>query len=44
MSDWFERWFPDSFVLALSAVAIVYIAAVLFGDISAFETIGRAHV
>ena len=38
MSDWFERWFPDSFVLALSAVAIVYIAAVLFGDISAFET------
>jgi short-chain fatty acids transporter len=37
MSDWFERWFPDSFVLALSAVAIVYIAAVLFGDIPAFE-------
>jgi short-chain fatty acids transporter len=38
MSDWFERWFPDAFVLALAAVAIVYVAAILFGDITPFET------
>ncbi|MBI3551984.1 MAG: short-chain fatty acid transporter [Elusimicrobia bacterium] len=26
LSDWFERWFPDAFVLALTAVLIVYAA------------------
>ena len=29
LSDWFEKWFPDAFVLALSAVAIVFAASVL---------------
>ena len=29
LSDWFEKWFPDAFVLALSAVAIVFVASVL---------------
>ena len=24
LSDWFERWFPDAFALALTAVAIVF--------------------
>lgn len=27
LSDWFERWFPDAFALALTAVAIVFAAA-----------------
>jgi short-chain fatty acids transporter len=27
LSDWFERWFPDAFALALAAIAIVFIAA-----------------
>jgi hypothetical protein len=26
LSDWFERWFPDAFALALTAVAIVFVA------------------
>lgn len=34
MSDWFEKWFPDAFVLALSAVAIVFAACVLWGGSS----------
>src|SRR5690606_34499985 len=34
MSDWFEKWFPDAFVLALSAVAIVFVACVLWGGSS----------
>jgi short-chain fatty acids transporter len=29
LSNWFEKWFPDAFVLALSAVAIVFAASVL---------------
>jgi short-chain fatty acids transporter len=29
LSDWFEKWFPDAFVLALSAVAVVFAASVL---------------
>jgi hypothetical protein len=28
LSDWFEKWFPDAFVLALSVVAIVFVASV----------------
>jgi short-chain fatty acids transporter len=27
LTDWFERWFPDAFVLALAAVAIVFVAS-----------------
>lgn len=32
LSDWFERWFPDAFALALSAVAIVFVATVATGS------------
>jgi short-chain fatty acids transporter len=32
LSDWFEKWFPDAFVLALSAVAIVFVACLLAGS------------
>jgi short-chain fatty acids transporter len=31
LSDWFEKWFPDAFVLALSAVAVVFVATLLIG-------------
>ena len=31
LSDWFERWFPDAFALALCAVLIVFVAAVASG-------------
>jgi short-chain fatty acids transporter len=31
LSDWFEKWFPDAFALALSAVAIVFVASVSVG-------------
>src|SRR5688572_11491505 len=31
LSDWFERWFPDAFALALCAVLIVFAAAVANG-------------
>ena len=31
LSDWFEKWFPDAFVLALAAVAIVFLATLLIG-------------
>jgi short-chain fatty acids transporter len=31
LSDWFERWFPDAFALALSAVVIIFLAAVASG-------------
>ena len=27
LSDWFERWFPDAFALALAAVAVVFVAS-----------------
>ena len=27
LSDWFERWFPDAFALALAAVAVVFTAS-----------------
>ncbi len=32
LSDWFERWFPDAFALALCAVAIVFLATVASGS------------
>jgi short-chain fatty acids transporter len=31
LSDWFERWFPDAFALALAAAAVVAGAAILAG-------------
>jgi short-chain fatty acids transporter len=37
LSDWFERWFPDAFALALAAVAIVFVACLAVGS-SAVET------
>ena len=32
LSDWFEKWFPDAFALALVAVAIVFAACLLAGN------------
>src|SRR3954466_13378025 len=32
LSDWFERWFPDAFALALSAVLIVFVATIAAGS------------
>jgi short-chain fatty acids transporter len=32
LSDWFERWFPDAFALALVAVAIVFAACMMVGS------------
>jgi short-chain fatty acids transporter len=32
LSDWFEKWFPDAFALALCAVAIVFVASLLAGS------------
>ena len=32
LSDFFERWFPDAFALALVAVAIVFVAAIGVGN------------
>ena len=32
LSDWFERWFPDAFALALTAVAIVFVATLAVGS------------
>jgi short-chain fatty acids transporter len=32
LSDWFEKWFPDAFVLALSVVAIVFVASLSVGS------------
>src|SRR5262245_40114389 len=32
LSDWFERWFPDAFALALIAVALVFVASVAIGN------------
>ncbi|MGH9147015.1 MAG: short-chain fatty acid transporter [Vicinamibacterales bacterium] len=31
LSDWFERWFPDAFALALVAVGVVFAACVAIG-------------
>jgi len=36
LSDWFERWFPDAFALALIAVVVVFLASVAAGA-SVFE-------
>ena len=32
LSDWFERWFPDAFALAMAAVAIVFLACLALGS------------
>jgi short-chain fatty acids transporter len=40
LSDWFERWFPDAFALALVAAAIVAVASMFAGS-SALETAQR---
>jgi short-chain fatty acids transporter len=32
LSDWFEKWFPDAFALALAAVAIVFVASLAAGS------------
>src|SRR5215212_4768565 len=32
LSDWFERWFPDAFALALVAVILVFAASVVVGS------------
>jgi short-chain fatty acids transporter len=32
LSDWFERWFPDAFALAVVAVIVVYAACVAIGS------------
>src|SRR5262245_14290149 len=32
LSDWFERWFPDAFALALVAVALVFVACMATGS------------
>jgi short-chain fatty acids transporter len=32
LSEWFERWFPDAFALALVAVAIVFTATLFMGS------------
>ncbi|HET9362253.1 MAG TPA: TIGR00366 family protein, partial [Vicinamibacterales bacterium] len=32
LSDWFERWFPDAFALALAAVVIVFLASLATGS------------
>jgi short-chain fatty acids transporter len=32
LSDWFERWFPDAFALALAGVCIVFAACVAIGS------------
>jgi short-chain fatty acids transporter len=37
LSEWFERWFPDAFALALVGVIVVYIACVGIGN-SPIET------
>lgn len=40
LSDWFERWFPDAFALALIAVAVVFAASLLAGS-SVLDTAQR---
>jgi short-chain fatty acids transporter len=37
LSEWFERWFPDAFALALVAVAIVFVGCLAIGN-SPIET------
>lgn len=32
LSDWFEKWFPDAFALALAAVAVVFVASLAAGS------------
>lgn len=37
LSEWFERWFPDAFALAIVAVILVFLACVSIGN-SAVQT------
>ena len=32
LSDWFERWFPDAFALAIVAVIIIFAACIAIGN------------
>jgi short-chain fatty acids transporter len=32
LSEWFERWFPDAFALALVAVAVVFLGSLAMGN------------
>jgi short-chain fatty acids transporter len=32
LSDWFERWFPDAYALAIVAVGIVAVASMSIGN------------
>lgn len=32
IADWCEKWFPDAFVFAMFAVALVFIAGILLGE------------
>ena len=40
LSDWFEKWFPDAFALALSVVAIVFVASVAVSVAGADDALG----
>jgi short-chain fatty acids transporter len=40
LSDWFEKWFPGAFALALAAVAIVFLANIAAGQ-SVLDTAER---
>jgi short-chain fatty acids transporter len=42
LSDWFEKWFPDAFVLALSVVAIVFVASVFVSIAGGDELVADA--
>ena len=44
LSDWFERWFPDAFALALAAVAVVFVAALASGSSAAVPGKVRAKL
>ena len=33
LSDWFERWFPDAFALAMTAVVIVFAASLAIYEV-----------
>ena len=50
LSDWFEKWFPDAFALALAAVAVVFVATLfaLFtrfgGPLSAYASVSAGMI
>ena len=41
LSDWFERWFPDAFALALAAAAVVVAGAAVLAGSTPLETAQR---